>query len=489
MLTDEPRYDVWEQIRQQDLKAFARLLPESLVVQAAERADVRIVRSALAIPNLVWLGVLSALHSTKSFARILTLTAQMLDLSANGLPEAVARSRRNAARRKPKASKHSPRGKDPATVTEEAFTQARRRMPVAVWFVLIELLTARFEEQHQDLIRWKRFRLLALDGTTIRLPQHNRLAEHFGTSSNGRYRVAQARMVMLQLPLVRLPWRYELGPVDEGERTVAARLLKQVRRNDLVLMDQGFWSYGLFHQIQAARGYFAIRQYPGVRMKTLRRLGPRDRIVRWKTPSGPRWRNANLPESITLRVINYQIKGFPPSAVVTNVLGPKRISREDWIRMATEAEPGHPLDPAVRKGIGLYHRRWEIETTFQELKVYQGLERTLRSHSPESVQYEVAGHVVLYLLVRWLMVEAAQRSTGDGDPLGVSFKHALEELVTAWPLLLTSTSTEVNRRVLPKLLAAIASHEVQWRPGRTFARKTSSASKKRRRKKSARQQT
>jgi len=137
----------------------------------------------------------------------------------------------------------------------------------------------------------------------------------------------------------------------------------------------------------------------------------------------------------------------------------------------------------VRLRVGLYHRRWEIETTFQELKVYQGLERTLRSRSAESLHYEVAGHVVLYLLVRWLMVEAAQRAAPDGDPLGLSFKHALAELTTAWPLLLTSTPSAICRRILPKLLDAIASQEVDWRPGRSFLRKTTSESKKRKRKK------
>lgn len=485
MFMDEQRYEVWERIRQQDLRAFARLLPQSLFCEAAERAGVRIVQSALALPNLVWLGIVSAGFSTRSFADVLSLTVRMLDLSANGLPEPVAKARRNARKRKSKRSKHDPRGKDPATLSEEAFSQARKRMPAVFWTVLIGLLTERFEAEHERLIRWKRFRLLALDGSTIRLPQWKKLKDHFGVATNGKSKgTAQARMVMLQLPFVRLPWRYELSAVHEGERTIAARLLRDVQLNDLVLMDQGFWSYGLFHQIQDARAFFAIRQYPGVKMKTLRRLGPQDRLVRWNKPTGPRWRGLNLPESIELRVIDYQLKGFRPSAVVTNVLSPKRISRDDWVRMATESEPGRPLDRRVRLRVGLYHRRWEIETTFQELKVVQGLERTLRSRTPESIRYEIAGHVVLYLLVRWLMVEAAQRAAPDGDPLGLSFKHALEELLTAWPALVTSDCSDVNRRILPRLLKAIASHQVTWRPGRSFKRKQKSKHKRSRRSKS-----
>ena len=174
-------------------------------------------------------------------------------------------------------------------------------------------------------------------------------------------------------------------------------------------------------------------------------------------------------------MIDYQVKGFRASAVVTNVLDSQEISRDEWIHMASEAEAGRPLDRRVRLRMGLYHRRWEIETTFHELKAVQGMERDLRSRTPESIQYEVAGHVLLYLLVRWLMAEAAQRAAPDGDPLGVSFKHALEELLTAWPMLVTSDPAEVSYRILPRLLKAIASHEVSWRPGRSFPRKKDNA--------------
>jgi len=47
------------------------------------------------------------------------------------------------------------------------------------------------------------------------------------------------------------------------------------------------------------------------------------------------------------------------------------------------------------------------------LKVDQGLDRHLRSHTPASIEYEVAGHVVLYLLIRWLIVEAATKTKSN----------------------------------------------------------------------------
>jgi hypothetical protein len=78
-----------------------------------------------------------------------------------------------------------------------------------------------------------------------------------------------------------------------------------------------------------------------------------------------------------LRVIRYHVAGFRPSAVVTNLLDPKSVSRDDWVRMATADEAGRVLES------GLYHRRWEIETLFCELKVRQGMQGSLRSRTAE----------------------------------------------------------------------------------------------------------
>jgi hypothetical protein len=261
--------------------------------------------------------------------------------------------------------------------------------------------------------------------------------------------------------LARLPFRYELGTLAEGERAVASRLLQGLCRNDLVLMDQGFWSYRLFWQIHNQHAYFAIRKYPGVRFRTIKRLGPNDRLVEWM-PSNPRQRR-RLPESIRLRVVDYQIKGFRPTGVVTNVLNPTRISRNAWIHLATKEEEGR-----LRLAQGLYHRRWEIETTYYELKVTQGMETGLRSRTPRGIAYEVAGHVLLYFLMRWLIVEAAEAE--DVDPLRISFKRALEELLDMIPILIVTPPGRVAAVLLPRLLRRIAAYLVPFRPGRSYAR-------------------
>jgi hypothetical protein len=306
---------------------------------------------------------------------------------------------------------------------------------------------------------------MALDGTTIRLQHWQALKTHFGSQSNGRKgrSCPSARLVMINSPLTRMPWRYELTPLADDERAVAMRLLdRTLREDDLVLMDKGFFSYGLFWQIHGQRASFAIRLKAGIKLKTLRQLSAGDRLVRWE-PVDRRKAWKHLPPGLNLRVIDYQIPGFRPSAVLTNVLSEQLVSRDDWVRLAAKDEAGRVIEP------GLYHRRWEIETTFRELKVAQGLEGSLRSRTPDGIQYEVAGHVLLYLGMRWLMAEAAAEA-GLDDPLRVSFQGALVELQDMWPQLRTSGEAHVREVLLPRLRQRLASRRVPLRPGRHFAR-------------------
>jgi len=467
MFMDERRSNVWDQIRQHGLRSFEKLLPTAVFGEAGEEANVQLGTSPLRLPNLAWLAIASVLHPNASFATVLTWTLRWLMDSEGWNGSELAREHRNGLRRgkyhSADRSKHDPRGTDPTVVSEEAFAQARQRVVRGFWLSLLMVLTRRFQAQHDKWLRWNDFRLMAIDGTQIDLPNWKALGDHYGRAKNGSKEFhPQARMVMLQFPLARIPWRYELCPLHEGERTIAGRLLNGLKHNDLVLMDQGFWSYGLFWQIQEQGASFAVRLFPNVNLKTRKKLGPKDRLVDW-SPSDRKWKQAGLPGSIRLRVIDYQIPGFRPAAVVTSVLDPERISRDQWVHMATADEEGR-----LRLAQGLYHRRWEIETTFSELKVVQGLESSLRSRTPKGIQYEISGQVLFYLLLRWLMVEAAEKE--GADPLRISFKHAYEAVQEMMPLLVTSSLHHVRRVLYPRLLQRIVSHRLAFRPGRHDSR-------------------
>lgn len=267
-------------------------------------------------------------------------------------------------------------------------------------------------------------------------------------------------MMLLTLPGVRIPIAYEVSPLCDSEVTLAGRLLGHVRADDLLLMDRGFISYGLFWQIQNRGAYFGTRLKKGLKFKKVKQLGAKDWLVEW-TPTDSRRQWRELPRSMRLRVIHYQFPGFRASAIVTNVLDPQKLSREDWVRLTHEYDDNGKFTP------GLYHRRWEIETSYFELKIVLKL-KSLRSHTPASLEYELAGRVVYYLLTRWLIVVAAEKH--GLDPLRISFTNAVRELEQMRAALVTGNPDWVRRVLLPRLLERMASHLVPLRPGRHYPR-------------------
>jgi hypothetical protein len=469
MFTDKVRASVWKKVTERDLGAFAKLLTPDLLMKAAWESRGAWCGSPLNYVTLAWLALSCSMDRESTFEGVLNWAMKILKLQPGFGQTSLGRESRKKRRAQCRRAIHDPRCDDPSHVSEEAFTQGRQRMPQEFWDTLIVLLVDAFEAQHAAITKFRGLRLLSMDGTEINLPNYAAVRKYFGMAKNefGNHQ-PQARMVMLQLTQVRLPFRYLLAPLTEGEITLARDLVKCLRKDDLVLVDAGYWSYGLFHDIAKKQAYFAIRKYRKLCCRTLKRLGPHDKLIQW-TPKDSRgqWRKEGLPKSMKLRVIRYRVPGFRSQEIVTNLLDAERVPYDDWVRLTWECD---------ELSVGLYHRRWQIETTFRELKVRQGMEGSLRGRSPATLKYEIAGHVLLYLLVRWLIVQAAVEA--GVDPLRLSFSWALRELAAFRESLLNATPQRLPKLV-QQLLEAIASHQVPYIPGRWFPRKKKSTNHKR----------
>jgi hypothetical protein len=472
MYTDENRRHVQDELRRQEHQLFAQLLTPEVFVQAAQLSGLKIISSPLNLVNLVWLALAAARNPEQSFAGLLDHTRNALHdhehfprSQLGQLLNDANRRRRRARRSDPSPSRHDPHGTQGADqVTEEAFARARQRMPSAFWVALFVLLGERFEALYADVLRWGAFRLMALDGTRLNLPDYPALRAHFGTASNaaGSHN-AQARLVLLQFPLARLPCAYALQPVQVGEATMARQVLQGLRPLDLVLLDAGFRSYGVLAQIAQQPAFFCLRLGQKLNLKVLQQLGSaNDVLVQWQPKdSRGQWRQQGLPRSLTLRRLRYPMKGYRPLQLLTNVLSAQEVPYERWWGLSV-SEEGEVL------GRGIYHFRWEIETTYRELKVEQRLEGSLRSRTPEGIVYEVAGQVLHYLLLRWLLVEAAVAA--QVSPLRLSFQAALQEVDTMTPQTLLTSAGWLEQTLRSRLLQRLAEHIVIERPGRAYPR-------------------
>jgi hypothetical protein len=467
MFTDKNRAAVQDEIRRRDQVLFAHILTPELFFQAARLCGLPIILSPLNLINLVWLAVSAARNPDLCFADILGLCLKPLQ-DHESFPGSLLDKLLGAAEPSgKKKSRHDPRKNAAASVSPVAFFKARQRMPDAFWVALFFLLAEKFQLLYADVVRWRRFRLMALDGTEILLPDWPALREHFGTANNGGgTHGAHARLVLLQFPQARLPYAYVVKPIKVGETSMARQLLQGLRRDDLILLDAGFLSYGLLRQIHEQDAFFCVRLRKNINLRRIKELsaatGADDVLVEW-TPKDSRgaWRKEGLAKSITLRLLTYHAAGFRPMRLLTNVLDEKDAPYESWWGLSV-SEEGEVLFK------GVYNLRWEIETTYLELKVQQKLEGSLRSRTAEGIYYEVAGHILYYLLVRWLMVEAA--AAAKCSPLRLSFTAVLREINEQWQSAVAASPEWFSQTLRRRLLQRLASHETKERPGRIAPR-------------------
>jgi hypothetical protein len=372
MFTDEGRSRVHDAIQRQDNKLFAHILTPDLFFQAARLCQLPIVRSPRNLVNLVWLAVSAARNPEQSFADLLGLPLKSLQdnehFPASDLNQLLgaakqARRRQGPGQRKSQRqrppSRHDPRGSEPERVSAQAFAKARPSMPSVFGLARFLLLGEQFERLYGAVVRWQRFRLLAVDGSRLNLPDYPALRQHFGTARNawGTHQ-AQAQLVLVQFPLARLPYAYALETVPVGEVTLARRLLPGLRAEDLVLLDAGYLSYGLLAQIHHQKAHFVVRLHQRLNLRTLKRLGSaHDQLVGWQPKdSRGQWRKEGLPRSIGLRLLTYPARGFRPLRLLTNVLSEPEVSYAPFWGLSISA-----AGAVLTKGLSNW--RWEIETT------------------------------------------------------------------------------------------------------------------------------
>ena len=87
------------------------------------------------------------------------------------------------------------------------------------------------------------------------------------------------------------------------------------------------------------------------------------------------------------------------------------------------------LDPGeapATEPCGLYHHRWELESTFEEIKTSQrGSGIVLRSKSPRMVYQELYALLLTHYAVRELMLYAAQTDSADIELERLSYIRSL----------------------------------------------------------------
>jgi hypothetical protein len=335
-----------------------------------------------------------------------------------------------------------------ATPDPSALTHARLRLPVGV---LQRLATRAIRQAHDTAGRWRRLRLLALDGTTLSMPRTEALFQHYGAH--------RARTTTVRYPLARFCSLlavgtstivdYRFGPFTTSETAMATAMLGGIGPGDLVLADRYFAGSPMLARLQGRGADFLMRKNARLRVDRLpvvRRLGKDDFITDLTMSKPARRQDPTLPETVRVRV--FRATWTTPAGeklsewFVTSLLDAKRFKRKTLAK--------------------LYHERWQIEISYLEFKQTFHAD-VLRSKTVATVEKELAAHVLAYQLVRQLIVAAAAKH--DRKPTEISLLGAAR-LVVRFSHHMAAAPAFALPIHYERLLDAIAACRIDIRPGR-----------------------
>jgi len=221
-----------------------------------------------------------------------------------------------------------------------------------------------------------RYRLIAIDGTVFNTADTQANEAAFGRSSNqyGKGAYPQVRCVLLAECGSHAVVELEISRYDGSEVHGAHRLLDELGRDTLVLVDAGIISGGFLEharqrgvQVLGALEAGVWEHLPGQR-----RLADGSVLV-WVPPTCPGQAHYPVQRGLWVRILSYQVTDERLGEVgqvyrlVTTLLNPQ-------------------VAPALDL-IGLYHERWEVELVIDEIKTHERVQRkVLRSKTPEGVR-------------------------------------------------------------------------------------------------------
>lgn len=344
--------------------------------------------------------------------------------------------------------------------SEEAFRQARRRLPLDVLGYLATGVNMTARATCDQAARWRGHRVLSIDGTGLSMPDTAELRHAYGLPGNTTpgcsFPVMHALWLMdMATGLIR---DFVTAPCNTHDMKHACDLTGLLERDDVVVGDRAFGTFRFISDL-FSQGFHAVcrvhqktiidftphrksfRQMPKGQRKGcprsdfVRKLGRWDQVVRYVKPSSrPKSMSveqyAALPESVLLREVRISVQGRngKPATI-------------DLVTTLLDAE-SYPKEALAK----LYGFRWRIETDLRHLKQTLGMD-VLRCERRDGIEKELWAYVMVYNLIRRAMSAAAKRQ--DVEPDRISFIDAMDVM-----------------RYQPKLLEALSLVVNPWRPGR-----------------------
>ena len=294
----------------------------------------------------------------------------------------------------------------------------RRHLPWEVFADLMRRALRPIATRHrQPEAFWRRWRLLALDGTQYSVMNTPQVSATTTKAASRRGRAAFAKLgvaVVLELG-VHNPLAAAIARHGESELALARRLFAQLPKGALLLADRLYGVPGIMVEVWAAcrrvGSHFLFRVPRHINARVVKKLPAGSRRVRLNVrDKGRPWR---INGHVEMREVRVQVgrTGF----------------RRHELRLCTSLLD-HRTAPALELA-KVYATRWEHELYFRNAKRVLRQTDVLQSHTVETGAQEIAAIIVVTAL---LARERARAANGQVPVLRIKFGVVLAIVRSMW---------------------------------------------------------
>jgi hypothetical protein len=337
-------------------------------------------------------------------------------------------------------------------MTQQAFSLARQKLK---WEALQELfilsVNAHYENYQDEIELWNGFRLFAIDGSTMSLPNDKELRAHYGTCGAGNTSPT-GRGSLLYDMLNDLVADARLEPMAEDERTLAMMHIQGLtaletyqKWKDLILFDRGYASFELIKELLEKKIHYLMR----VKSKfstEIDGLGYGDHGVEIKQGG----------EKIKVRVIKFRLNSGEDEALITDIKD-RKYQVADFKK--------------------LYFKRWPIETKYNEIKNKLEIEN-FSGRLVDNIRQDFYATMVLTNLAAECFaiaqeeVEKEQEGKDNKWKYKVNVNHEIGVLKDRFIMVLLENDLNKRNEKYYEIIRLLQKRLIPIRPGRSLPRHT-----------------
>jgi hypothetical protein len=331
-------------------------------------------------------------------------------------------------------------------MTQQSFSEARQKLR---WEAFRELFKKLVEHIYTGFYStWHGYRVMAIDGSKVQIPDDNKLRDYFGTMGKG-HTAATAQESALYDVFNHVLVDVQLEPIGTDERDLALRHIQELCKmpsfgKELILFDRGYASYDLIKALISRNISFVMR----VKRKfnvLIDQLEEGDHSFNLRNKKG---------ESIYVRVIKFMLSSGEEETLITDLMD-------------------------KRMGIiafkELYFKRWPIETKYDEIKNKLEIENfSGRTYNAIMQDFFITMYMSNILAVAcWEAqadVDKVRVIKNNKYTYHVNMNHAIGTLKDRFILSVIEPNTWIRCCKIKKIIRLLIEHVTPSRPERSLPR-------------------